>query len=169
MAEGTQATAVPMVHSPSESASTAEPVFWPPPPMGFVYVDGSSQQEMGLVRAVVSPTKVTLAVGEKFFLGANPVQAYNGRGHRVSTIAMPHPGSNVYFKVFKNPAGYPDHTGYVDVLLQHSPPTAQVYLLGKKPGKVVVRCFPLVNVNDGGRKIEVHLRHVFADIEVEVK
>lgn len=153
----------------SSQTSSATPVFWPPQQVGAVYVDGSSFQAVGLVRAVANPTRVTVGVGQKFFLGARPVEAFNGRGERVGTSALPHPSGNVLFQVFTNPAGYPDHTGYVDVVLQQSPPTAQVYLVGRKAGKVVVRCFPLVNIDDAGTKMYVYLRHVYADIEVEVK
>ena len=160
-------TGKPMPTSTDAAASTA--VWWPKQPQFPPYVDGSKPQDIAQVRAVVFPTQVVVGVGQKFYLGAHPCMAYNGRGESVTAVAIPHPATKTYFTVFTNPAQLGDHTGYVAVKLQHSPPTAQVYLEGLKAGKVVVRCHPAVRITDGSQKVEVHLRHVFADIEVEVK
>ena len=151
----------------SEHRDTLLAAWWPQTPTLPVFVDGSNAQAVGLVRAVANPARVSVGVKQRFYLGSNPCTAYDGRGNVVSATASPHPASKTHFSVFNNPAGYPDHSGYVYIRFQQEP-THQVYLEGIKPGKVIVRCHPAIRIRDGDQHIEVHLRRVFADILVEV-
>lgn len=150
-----------------QGEDASDPGFWPTF-SSPVYIDGTSPSAVAEVRAVAFPTRITMSKNGRYYLGTRCVEAYNGRGERVSISSIPYPGENIHFEFYKNPPGNEDHTGYVKVKSEQEP-TYQLYLQGldKKTGIIVLRCWPLMRLDDGTKQL-VYIRHVFADIEVEV-
>ena len=139
---------------------------------------------MSSLRAVVMPTDVVLKTGEHLCLGNTPVKVYTSTGRRVD----PNPGlgvvgNEIFFHIFKGVknntigASSPYTPGgqnkYVGVLIENDYgsglPRPGVYLVGKKSGLAIVRCYPLVKLMlRDGTFVEKRLRTVFADIRVSV-